>query len=180
MTRDPLPAHPGQRANQSAHRHEGPIPPLIALAQGAPVAAKAAEEERLFISLRGQSVTRPVSAARVSELRRDIELAHRLARMRPRSELAAGVRSRLAAHIKALLPTAQAAAEALPCDTRARDVALSVVHQAAELAGRPGRGDQAAMLTLLATSATFLSRYAACSDTAAGAPSASHPTGRTP
>ncbi|MFC0843497.1 MULTISPECIES: DUF6415 family natural product biosynthesis protein [Streptomyces] len=90
----------------------------------------------------------------------DIDLAFDLAQVRPNGERAVNVRERLSVHIRAMAPSAQAYAEAMPCGTRARDVVLSTVHQATELARHPG-GDQKAMLMLLATSATFLWRYGA-------------------
>ncbi|MFF8385141.1 hypothetical protein [Streptomyces kanasensis] len=99
------------------------------------------------------------TAIAASALAEDVELALRLAAVRPTGVVADGVRERLRGYVRAYADTADAYARNL-VDGRARDVAVATVAHARAVAADPVH-DPAAHLRLLAKGAHMLARYAA-------------------
>lgn len=94
-----------------------------------------------------------------SQLAHDVDLALRLASLRPTGEAADALRERLRGHIRAYADSAGAYAHGL-ADGRARDIALGTVAHARAVAADVVH-DPAANLRLLAKGAQMLAGYAA-------------------
>ncbi|MCH0539106.1 hypothetical protein I3F58_05950 [Streptomyces sp. MUM 203J] len=98
----------------------------------------------------------PVDTSHVAQ---DVDLALRLAALRPTGEAADALRERLRGYIRAYADAAGAYARDL-ADGRARDIALSTVTHARAVAADAVH-DPGANLRLLAGGAQMLARYAA-------------------
>ncbi|WP_369380429.1 DUF6415 family natural product biosynthesis protein [Streptomyces sp. cg36] len=109
--------------------------------------------------VRIQNTAKP-EAVSALDMQRDIRLALSLADHAPSGPVAREVRGRLRDYITVLEDPAGRYATSLDTATRARDVAVSTIRYAHDLAHDPG-GDPVASLRLLAKSTDCLLRYAA-------------------
>ncbi|WP_175410196.1 DUF6415 family natural product biosynthesis protein [Streptomyces sp. TRM64462] len=101
----------------------------------------------------------PGCGVALSLVAQDVDLALRLASLRPTGENADALRERLRGHIRAYADAAGTYAHGL-ADGRARDISLSTVGHARAVAADPVH-DPVANLRLLAKAAQILARYAA-------------------